>query len=228
MKVAVCSISSRRECLLKTIQSLMNQTVPCEIHVLLSEEEFLLDKGFPGREPWEELKKLPVTIHWVSNWGSYRKAVSFMKLYPDDVFLAIDDDEEFHPGFMKFIEDHYKGGIMAFRASRYSDLPYTTWETIAKPEKSVYLFHKGNGGVVYDSRLFKDESFFDSKLFLGLAPSNDDIWINLYRMYHNIPVEVYPIAHRAIPQEERLWFLNETKNDEMIKKIRAYYNHSDL
>lgn len=224
MKVAVCSISSRKDCLIRTIHSLMKQTVPCEIHVLLSEEPFLLDKGFPNKQIWPELQSLPITIHWVPNWASYRKTVSFMKLFPNEKFLAIDDDEEFHPGLMKFIADHYQGGVMAFRATMYSDITYNEWENVMTPNKSIYYWHKGNGGVVYDSSLFQDPSFFDEKAFLELAPTSDDVWVNLWRMYHKIPVQVYPLVHNPMPQNERLWFYNANKNDEMIEKVRGHMN----
>ena len=224
MKVALCTISSRKDCCLRTINSLLKQTVPCDIHVLLSEEPFLLDKGFPGKIIWPELEALPITIHWVPNWASYRKTVSFMKLFPHDQFLAVDDDEEFHPGFMKFIEDHYEGGVMAFRATRYTYEPYNQWESILSPGKSIYGWHKGNGGVVYDSSLFQDPSFFDAQAFLELAPTSDDVWVNLWRMFHRIPVWVYPLSHTPMPQEERLWFYNYNKNDEMINKVRSYLN----
>ena len=224
MKVAVCSISSRMGCLRVTIQSLLKQSVPCEIHVLLSEEPFLLDKGFAGKQVPDELKDLPVTIHWVPNWASYRKNVSFMKLFPEDVFLAIDDDEEFHPEFMKFILDNYKGGVMAFRAARYSDQSYIKWEDVREPAKGIPFFHKGNGGVVYDAKLFTHPEFFNEKIFLEVAPTNDDIWVNFYRMYKQIPVQVFPIQHNSMPQPERLWFMNEHKNDQMIEKVRGIMN----
>lgn len=97
MKVALCSISSRKECLLKTLKSLLNQTKPCEIHLFLSEEPHLLDKGFPKREISDELRALPIQIHWVPNWGSYRKNLAAFKEFPEDVFFAVDDDEEFDP-----------------------------------------------------------------------------------------------------------------------------------
>lgn len=229
MKVAVCSITSRKDCLLRTIDSLMKQTVPCDIHVLLSEEAFLLDKGFPNQEPWSELKSLPITIHWVPNWASYRKTVSFMKLFPNEQFLAIDDDEEFHPQLMYFIQEilkRYECKILALRATRYSDISYNQWEEVKEPGKSIYYWHKGNGGVVYDSSLFQDPSFFDEKAFLELAPTSDDVWVNLWRMYHKIPVQVYPLVHNPMPQNERLWFYNKDKNDEMIEKVRGHMNQS--
>ena len=225
MKVALCTIASRKDCAMRTIQSLLRQSVPCEIHLFLSEEPFLLDKGFPQKSVWSEFLELPITIHWVENWASYRKTLSFMKMFPDDVFLAVDDDEEFHPELMRFILDHYKGGVMAFRATRYSDLPYNEWEEIRQPEKSVYLWHKGNGGVVYDSRLFQKSYFYD-KTFLDLAPTSDDVWVNLYRMYNRIPVQIYPIGHRPMPQDTRLWFYNHNKNDEMIEKVKGFMNQN--
>lgn len=223
MKVAVCSITSRKDCLLRTISSLLKQTVKCEIHVLLSEEPFLLDKGFPDKQMFSELQYLPVTIHWVPNWASYRKTVSFMQLFPEEQFLAIDDDEEFHPNFIKFIMDHYRGGVMAFRATKYAkDKPYNSWEEVARADRSINYWHKGNGGVVYDSKLFQDSSFFDDKAFLELAPTSDDVWVNLWRITHKIPVQVYPIHHNPMPQEERLWFYNHDKNDKMIENVRNY------
>lgn len=224
MKVALCTISSRKDCCLKTINSLLKQTVPCEIHLLLSEEPFLLDEGFPGKKIWPELESLPITIHWVPNWASYRKTVSFMKLFPNEQYLAIDDDEEFHPGFMKFIEDHYYEGCFAFRATRYCDDPYNRWESMFEPfQRSIYAWSKGNGGVIYDSALFQDDSFFDSETFLKLAPTSDDVWVNLWRIKHNIPLQVYPIIHSSMPQETRLWFLNENMNDSMIQKVKDHF-----
>jgi hypothetical protein len=222
MKVAMCSITARKDCLLRTINSLVNQSVPCDIHLFLSEEPYLLDGGFTNKEAWRELTSLPVTIHWVPNWGPYRKTVSFMQLFPDEPFLAIDDDEEFHPDMMKFIEDTYKGGVLAFRATRYSDTPYNEWEAVPRPQRGVPLFHKGNGGVVYDSKLFQDPSFLNETACLELAPTNDDVWLNLWRMYHGIPVHVVPVDHDPMPQETRLWFYNHTKNDEIIENVKGY------
>lgn len=224
MKVALCTISSRAGCAMETINSLLRQTIPCEIHVFVSHDPFLLDKGFPDKSLWPDIEALPIRIHWVPNWASYRKTLSFMKMFPEDIFLAVDDDEYFHPTFLQTILDNYKGGVLAFRATRRSDIPYNQWEEVVEPETSVYLWHKGNGGVVYDSRLFQKDYFFDDKTFLDLAPTSDDVWINLFRMYNKIPVQVLPMHHRPMPQPERLWFYNATKNDEMIEKVSGYMN----
>jgi hypothetical protein len=195
--------------------------------VLLSEEAFLLDGGFKNKEAWPELESLPVTIHWVPNWASYRKTVSFMKLFPEEQFFAIDDDEEFHPDIMRFIQDHYKGGVMALRAAHYKKTPYNSWPSVWVPTTDVNLWHKGNGGVVYDSKLFQDPSFFNEKAFLELAPTSDDVWVNLWRIHKKIPVEVYPIEHKPMPQETRLWFYNHDKNDDLIEKVRNHMNSRD-
>lgn len=103
MKVALCSIASRKDCCLRTIMSLLRQTTRPEVHLILSVESFLLDEGFPKKNHWSELNYLPVNIHWVPNWASYRKTVSFMQMFPDEVFLAVDDDEEFHPRFLETV-----------------------------------------------------------------------------------------------------------------------------
>lgn len=223
MKVALCSISSRKECLLKTLKSLLNQTKPCEIHLFLSEEPHLLDKGFPNKEISDELRSLPIQIHWVPNWGSYRKNLAAFKEFPEDVFFAVDDDEEFDPGLMEFLEKNYTGGVLALRASYYNDQPYRKWKDVKEPLESVHVFHKGNGGVVYDSKLFQDEKFLNSEAFLRLCGTNDDIWVNLWRIHKNIPAKVIPKEHKPLPQEERLWFLNNKTNDTLIKNVNDYF-----
>lgn len=225
MKVSLCTIASRKDCCLKTIESLMNQTYPVDIHLFLSEEPFLLDKGFPNKEIWPELEKLPVTIHWVPNWGCYRKTVSFMKEFPNEVFLAVDDDEEFHPDFVKTALKYYKNSkcsTMAFRATMMSKNPYNSWESVVTPSTSLYYWHKGNGGVIYDSSLFQKPDFFDREVFLRLAPTSDDIWMNLWRIKRCLDVFVFPINHHPMPQEERLWFYNGDKNDTMIKEVQDW------
>ena len=203
----------------------MNQVVPVEIHLFVSEEPFLMDKGFPNREIWPELLKLPVKIHWVPNWGCYRKTVSFMKEFPNEVFLAVDDDEEFHPLFLKTALEFYKNAgcsTMAFRATRMSKDSYNSWESVMTPMKSMYYWHKGNGGVIYDSSLFQKPDFFDHEAFLRLAPTSDDVWVNLWRMKRRGEVYVFPIEHTPMPQEERLWFFNEDQNDFMIQRVQEY------
>lgn len=210
---------------MRTIQSLMKQSVPVEIHLFVSEEPFLLDKGFPNKAIWPEIKALPVTIHWVPNWGCYRKTVSFMKEYPHETFLAVDDDEEFHPDFIKTALKYYTDcgcSTMAFRATMMNENPYNSWESVKIPSKSRYYWHKGNGGVIYDSSFFQNKDFFDSEVFLRIAPTSDDVWVNLWRMKRYGEVYVLPIHHNPMPQDERLWFYNEDKNDFMIQETKKH------
>jgi hypothetical protein len=203
----------------------MNQTVPVEIHLFVSEEPFLLDQGFPNKQIWPELEKLPIQIHWVPNWGCYRKTVSFMKMFPNETFLAVDDDEEFHPLFLKMALEFYKKAgcsTMAFRATAMNENTYNHWPSVREPGKSVRYWHKGNGGVIYDSSLFQKKDFFDYEVFLKIAATSDDVWMNLWRMKLGAEVYVLPIDHKPMPQEERLWFYNADKNDLMIEAVKNW------
>lgn len=226
MIISLTSISGRETALLKTLYSLLNQTVKLPIHLWLSEDAHLIDSGFPNRvvDPWFADLSGEITVHWVPNEGPYRKLLPALKMFPNESILVVDDDTEFDKTFVEFCLHMFKDGVMAFRANKITDKPYNEWEQITgKPVEGLQLFSKGNGGVIYDAKLFQDASFHDSSKYLSICPTNDDIWFNMWRIKQKIPLQVVPIVnyYTSNHQEKRLWFLNENNNDKMILALSS-------
>jgi len=227
MIISLTSIFGRQHALLKKLYSLLNQTVKLPIHVWLSEEPYLLDEGFPNKviPTWfTDFYDESLTVHWVPNEGPYRKLLPALKMFPTESILVVDDDTEFDPTFVEFCLHMYKVGVMAFRANKITDKPYNDWAAIeGKPVEGLQLFSKGNGGVIYDAKLFQDSSFHDSSQYLSICPTNDDIWFNMWRIKQKIPLQVVPIVnyYTSNHQEKRLWFLNENSNDKMILALSS-------
>ena len=217
MIISLTSISGREEALVKTINSLLNQTVKLDIHLWVSHEPYLLDKGFT-------FEPQGVFIHYVPNDGPYRKLLPALTMFPNKIIITVDDDTEYHPQFVETIMSHYNYGVLAFRASRISETPYNTWEEVKATTTELDLFAKGNGGVVYDAQLFQKEDFFNP-IYKSLCPTNDDIWLNFWRIKQKIPLQVVPLVnyYKTNQQESRLWFMNMNDNDQMIKRTTNFF-----
>jgi glycosyltransferase involved in cell wall biosynthesis len=217
MIISLTSISGREEALMKTIDSLLNQTVKLDIHLWVSREPYLLDKGFTF-QPEE------VFIHYVPNDGPFRKLLPAVNMFPNEIIITVDDDTEYHPQFVETIMSHYKFGILAFRACTIAETPYNTWEEVKETTTGLDLFAKGNGGVVYDAQLFQKEDFFNP-IYKSLCPTNDDIWINFWRIKEKIPLQVITLQnyYKTNQQESRLWFMNMNNNDTMILATKKYF-----
>ena len=217
MIFSLTSISGREAALVKTIDSLLNQTVKLDIHLWVSYEPYLLDKGFT-------FSPEGVFIHYVLNDGPFRKLLPALTMFPNEIIITVDDDTEYHPSFVETIMNHYKYGILAFRASRISEKPYSMWEEVKTTCTELDLFAKGNGGVVYDAKLFQKEDFYNP-IYKSLCPTNDDIWLNFWRIKEKIPLQVVPLVnyYRTNQQESRLWFMNMNDNDSMILKTKKFF-----
>jgi glycosyltransferase involved in cell wall biosynthesis len=217
MIFSLTSISGREAALVKTINSLLNQTVKLDIHLWVSYEPYLLDKGFTFFPEG-------VFIHYVPNDGPYRKLLPALTLFPNEIIITVDDDTEYHPSFAETIMSYYKSGILAFRATRISEKPYNSWEEVKTICIELDLFAKGNGGVVYDAKLFQKEDLYDP-IYKSLCPTGDDIWFNFWRIKEKIPLHVVPLTnyYRTNQQESRLWDINENNNDSMILRTKKFF-----
>lgn len=230
LPVSLTSISSRLHLLPKILTSLLTQTLkPESIHLWLSRDPFNIDKGC--QEIPHELQALVdreplLHLHWTENLGPHTKLLPFVKEYPDTPVLVVDDDTIFEP---TFVETAYKlwnehKCCIAFRAT-ILDLtePYMNWFDGAGI-KSLYLFHKGNGGVVYHTSWFQDPRIHDAKVFQELCPTADDIWFTLWRLKKKIHCYCAPkcMIQKSLDVPIGLFQTNESKNDEILKAVHKY------
>ena len=80
------SIFINQERLLKTLESMVAQShLPSTIYLYLSEESYILDTGFKGKEITNKKllsfieKNSLIEVKWVENTGSYRKLLPLLK-----------------------------------------------------------------------------------------------------------------------------------------------------
>lgn len=164
------------------IKSLLCQTIkPDKIILWLAEEQF------PNKEkdlPKEllELEKYGLTICWCNDIRSYKKLIPTIKKYPDSYIITFDDDLYYLPST---VERLYKAAlknphmIHCHRGTKIivNDDNYITIPGgYVKYNKPTFL-HKltGCSGVCYPPNVLH-EDVINEKLFMKLAPTNDDIW----------------------------------------------------
>ena len=113
--IGLTSIRGREGALKRTLDSLLAQQLPAdgrlvELHLFLSREPYLLDRGFaalPGflrRRIWRSRlgPGLRLQVHWTANWGPYRKLLPLLeRLTPEqqalDPLLITADDDTLYP-----------------------------------------------------------------------------------------------------------------------------------
>jgi hypothetical protein len=191
--VSLTSIVGNLRTLQPTLTSLLCQTrPPDELRLYLSEERYLKDIGFAGKivPPW--LTELPIRIIWTENTGPYRKLLPVLQeCWNDDtVIITVDDDTCYEEHFVENMVKAYTAWdcVVACR-SVFVDNPVTTEYSTHQKAKlhDVYNFHTGKGGVLYHPKFFHASGILESREYLRLCPTGDDMWFNLWRMYKKVP-----------------------------------------
>lgn len=188
--VSVTTIFQNQNILLNTLQSIASQTqLPDKVFIYLSEEKYLLDKGFTEKKITNKNllhflsnnKKL-FHIKWVKNEGPYRKLLPLLKekWNEDCIIITIDDDITYHNEFISnLVKDYnkhkcvinYRGftpkinDISEFNyKKRHYNNYWCSWteEMPCDPNNkySKYIFNFSTNGA---GTLFKPEFFHKTK-----------------------------------------------------------------
>jgi hypothetical protein len=204
--VSLTSIAQNQTILRVTLQSLVRQTRrPDALFVYLSEEPYLMDKGFTERRLAPELLAFLrqydwIHVRWVPNTGPYRKLLPLLeeKYDEDCLIITVDDDTEYHPALLEnYVRDYEEHGCcIAYRGFTLDVVDgCVEYEKRHVPgvEKDMYNFATGKGGVVYHPRFFhaRGRLIFDG-VGAALAHTNDDIWFNFVRVACGIPMAILP------------------------------------
>ena len=235
--VSLTTIPSRVDKVWITIESLLRQTYkPSEIILWLAEDEFsnillpskLLDQ-----------KKRGLTIRYCKNVKSYKKFY-YAALENPQPYIIIVDDHTIYSEFMlkQMLKDYYlnPGVVICNRSHMIQNrgktiLPYHRWGAYEKrkdisEEPSFYNFFTGCGGVLLPVFLM-DKHLLDKKAFMKLAPSADDIWLNLIAWVSGLKIkntvgvlgEIISIRSSSI---HGLFNENKKKNDEQLNNVIKY------
>ena len=155
---------------------------------------YLTASQFPdGKIPFEliTLEENPIfeVKFYDEEIRSYTKLIPALKDFPDDIIITVDDDVQYNKNMMKsllHLHKKYPDTIIGHRVKRIEVdnqiKPYFTWKAYGKYryftrslKPSFRNLQTGVGGVLYPPRSLAEE-MLDSKLFMKMAPTVDDIW----------------------------------------------------
>lgn len=212
--IGLTSIRGREGALLRTISSLLRQSLAgvngsVEIHLFLSRDPYLLDRGF---------KKLPSAltrlqrpaapsrvgfqVHLVENSGPYRKLLPLIERLSDreksrDPLLLTADDDTLYPSnwLRRLVEAEQRCAcVVAFRGRRVMVepdrriSPYGQWlkNDPSLLEPSLLTVPTGKDGICY--RLsYLHVSVLDLQRAIALAGHADDLWFKRCTLLMGVP-----------------------------------------
>ena len=236
--VSLTSIYDNQSALLSTLKSISSQTTkPDKCFLYLSENAYLLDKGFKNRELNTDLhgflsRNDLFEIKWCDNIGPYRKLLPLLKEKWDEdcVIITIDDDTVYDPTLIEnYVHDYdqyqccisYRGFTMYFRTS-LKEIVYTKHDVLN--HKYLYNFHTGKGGVAYHPRFFRKtgQLIFDRGLYTHCCETGDDVWFNFLRISNNVECYVKDQKYVISDHSTSLSLYNNfnMKNDLNTKNIQ--------
>lgn len=201
--ISLTSIFQNQHILFKTLLSITNQThKPYKCFIYLSEEPFLLDKGFKNKIITDKHLKNIIQNHselfqivWVQNIGPYRKLLPLLKdKWNEDCFIiTIDDDTEYHPKLIENMLFYYNihNCVISFRGftlKKNNNNMFTYEDRNALIPFHLYNFPTGKGGVLYKPQFFHNthDLIFNQNIYLQFSKTTDDIWFFFIRLCNNI------------------------------------------
>jgi len=169
----------------KAVESVLRSSIRPDKIVL-----YLADPQFPGREIPSVLAALRCDTFEIrfckEDIRSYKKLIPALEDFPDDIIITVDDDVDYNKNMIKkllWTHKKYPDAIVSHRVRRIQlGKPYIKWK-VCRGLKHLFRASRpsfsnlqiGNGGVLYPPRSLKPE-MLDSKLFMKIAPTVDDIW----------------------------------------------------
>ena len=229
--ISMTTISTRQRHCIKTLKCLLEQTrLPDAIHLYVSEDPYLLDKGISKESLDSSLHELIqstplLTVHWVPNEGPYRKLLPFLrsqKWSDHTLVLTCDDDTLYKQTLVEEAISLWKSKkcCIGFRGTRIdSSFQYNSFPD-AKGTESLWNLAKGNGCVLYQPTWFPLTPLFLEgwKDF----PTTDDLWFTSWRIAAGIPCYISESGSFISSQltRENLWLnYNENKNGQVLFTI---------
>lgn len=213
MLIGLTSIRGREGALRRTLHSLLRQNLPPDgrpvsLHLFLSHEPYLLDRGFTAPPRFIERfqrqsrrRGIQLHCHFVENTGSYRKLLPLIGLLDDhrqalDPYLITADDDTLYPRtWLRRLLDAQDrlNCVVGFRGRRMVVVegriaPYHRW---IKHDPSLTEPHPltvptGKDGICYRlSQLHR--GVLDWRRALRLAGHADDLWFKHHSLLLGVP-----------------------------------------
>ena len=172
---------------IQAIQSILEGSVlPDKIILYLTASQFPDEKVPATLSALAEENKVFEIRFYEENIRSYTKLVPALKDFPDDIIVTIDDDMHYAKHMLRrllHLHKRYPDAIIGHRIRHLKpNAPYNmskrymNFRFITKSLKPKFgNLQTGIGGVLYPPNSLKKE-MLDSKLFMEIAPTTDDIW----------------------------------------------------
>jgi hypothetical protein len=227
---------------LQAIRSILKGTVLPDKVIL-----YLTASQFPdGKIPFEliELKenKLFEVRFYQENIRSYTKLIPALKDFPNDIIVTIDDDILYNKNVLRgllHLHNRYPEAIVGHRVREYKpNAPYRSWKRykehryLLKSLKPKFTnIQTGVGGVLYPPNSL-DTTMLDSKIFMEMAPTVDDIWFWAAAVAKGtkiapVPFGYYKLNELKKPKEISLFNVNGDANNDVnrivLEKILERY-----
>lgn len=190
--VSLTSFPERINIVVKTIKTLLTQTLKPDVIVL-----WLAQEQFPNKEndlPEEllALRDFGLTIDWYKDIRSYKKIIPSIKKYPNAIVITTDDDIYYAPDTIETLYNSYLEYPNSIHAHRCDWLNITEDENkneMITWEKTRQLYEDKHRGQVsfrnrltgYGAVLYPPNCFYkdvcDEDLIKDLIPTHDDIWL---------------------------------------------------
>ncbi|MBM5819068.1 MAG: hypothetical protein FJ070_03115 [Cyanobacteria bacterium K_DeepCast_150m_m2_101] len=223
--IALTSIRGREGALLRTLGSLLRQSLQeleglVHLHLFLSSDPYLLDRGF-ARIP-AALRRLQrparpgrmgFAVHLVPNCGPYRKLLPLIQMLPaeqraaDPLLITADDDTLYPPNWLQRLSAAerqwrcvvgFRGRQLMIDAERRI-LPYGQWlkNDPCLLEPSLRTVPTGKDGIGY--RLsYLHASVLDLERAIALAGHADDLWFKRSTLLMGVPSV---LLHQSFEQQ---------------------------
>ena len=245
--ISMTSISSRLPALPQTLRSLLEQDYGniC-IHLYLSKEGYLLDKGVPElsdemvqlqKEAGERLK-----IHYVFNSGPYRKLLPYLRAHwgQSRLVATVDDDTIYPKDWLQTLLDAYVryNCVIGYRGhqikiSQDQIAPYRSWmRSGVSLNPSPFILPTGKDGVLYNTAFFPT-SVLNLREAMRIAPTVDDLWFRWNLAYTGISAYLINTDYRSDTFDETdydgslyLDFNMAGGNDKAVVEVDNFFSNN--
>ena len=147
---------------------------------------YLFEGDFPRREadlPREllDLRSERFEIRWTKNILPYKKLISALKDFPDDIIVTFDDDVFYHAEVLERLLTGYQQHPEMIQCHRATNILFDAAGNVKLAgqipfDRPTYLHNFTSvASCLYAPHCFTDEIFKEDKL-LRLSPTNDDVW----------------------------------------------------
>jgi hypothetical protein len=173
---------------------------------------------------------------------SYRKLIPALTDFANDIIVTVDDDVFYNKNMLRNLlrlHERYPDAIIAHRAKRLKpNAPYSKWKRykwysffMKDLQPRLSNLQTGVAGVLYPPNSLKPE-MLDSKIFMEIAPTADDIWFWAAAVANGTKLAPVPFGYckpRGLgkPKEIQLRFVNLKSgvdvNREVLDKILKKY-----